>query len=74
MLGEEARAEYSIKLAPLEEFRQLDALILAVAYHAYGALPIATLAGMIKPGGGVIDVKSALNPAQLPNHLLYWSL
>jgi UDP-N-acetyl-D-galactosamine dehydrogenase len=68
--AEEAREEYGITLAPLEDFRELDALILAVAHRAYMDLAIAKLASMIKGRGVVVDVKSA----QLPKHLVYWSL
>jgi hypothetical protein len=29
---------------------------------------------MVKKGGALIDVKSALNPADVPAHLSFWSL
>ena len=48
-------------------------LIFAVSHAEYVA-QTADLLGRIKPGGAVIDVKSALDPKSIPAHLRYWSL
>jgi UDP-N-acetyl-D-galactosamine dehydrogenase len=67
-----AEAAYGLKLAPLEVFRKLDAVILAVPHRAY--LDGLRLPAMLEPRGIIVDVKSALEPAKLPSHLVYWSL
>ena len=74
-LGDEHEAfeEYKIKLTPLDKFQQLDALIFAVSHKEYLAKP-ADLFARVKPGGILIDVKSALNPSSVPAGLRYWSL
>jgi UDP-N-acetyl-D-galactosamine dehydrogenase len=69
----EAFEEYKIQLAPLERFTGLDALILAVAHKEYLHKPHELL-NRVKPGGILIDVKSALSPASIPPGLRYWSL
>ena len=69
----EALHEYGITLAPLDQMRDLDALILAVD-HAEFAAEGAGLAAWVRPGGVLIDVKSALDRDALPDHITYWSL
>ena len=69
-----ARAEYGLDLLPLDRFRGLDALILAVPHRAYLEAGEHGLAGMVAPTGIVIDVKSVIDPARLPAGLTYWSL
>jgi len=58
----------------LDEFQGLDGLVIAVTHNAYRSLPLADLTGMVKPGGVIVDVKSMLNPADLPDGMAYWSL
>jgi len=69
----EAFEEYKIQLSKLDDFANLDILILAVAHHEYLANP-KDLFARVKPNGIVIDVKSALSPASVPSGLRYWSL
>lgn len=69
-----ARDEYGLELASYEELKDLDALILAVAHHAYIEKPIRSLLAGLRPGGVVVDVKSVLDPTAIPNGLTYWSL
>ena len=69
-----AQAEYGLELAPLELFRDLDALVLAVPHLAYRELGEAGLAAMLGPGGILVDVRAILDPALLPPTLTYWSL
>jgi UDP-N-acetyl-D-galactosamine dehydrogenase len=69
----EAFEEYKIKLAPLDQFANLDVMILAVAHKEYLSKP-QDLLNRVKPGGILIDVKSALSPASIPPGLRYWSL
>ena len=70
----EALHEYGIKLAALEELHQLDALVLAVSHKQYLELPIEQLTGMLRKGGLLLDVKSALDPARVGAGVRYWSL
>jgi UDP-N-acetyl-D-galactosamine dehydrogenase len=48
-------------------------MVLAVNHAAYLAEGEA-LAKRVKPDGVLIDVKSALDPSDLPDGLVYWSL
>jgi UDP-N-acetyl-D-galactosamine dehydrogenase len=70
----EAHEEYGLELAPLERFRDLDALVLAVPHRAYLAGGAGPLVAMLGRGGLLVDVKSALKPGDLPQTLAYWSL
>ncbi len=72
--AKEAVHEYGLTLCPLEELRELDALVLAVSHKAYLEMGGEELAKRILPGGILIDVKSALAPAKLPPSITYWSL
>jgi UDP-N-acetyl-D-galactosamine dehydrogenase len=69
----EAYEEYGIKLRELNRLTGLDALILAVNHREY--LDMADrLTDRIRPGGVLIDVKSALDPDTTRRDILYWSL
>jgi UDP-N-acetyl-D-galactosamine dehydrogenase len=69
----EAHEEYGIKLRELGKLTGLDALILAVNHRDY--LDMASeLTDRIRPGGVLIDVKSALKPQSLRKDIMYWSL
>ena len=70
---EAAMHEYGITLSGDGDLRDLDALILAVNHAEYLAEG-ARIGTRVKPGGVLIDVKSALEPAQLSDDLVYWSL
>jgi UDP-N-acetyl-D-galactosamine dehydrogenase len=70
---EQAQEEYGIELTSFSDLRDLDALILAVPHREVMADPAAIWA-MVKKGGALIDVKSALDPKQVPQHLAFWSL
>ena len=70
----EAMHEYGLKITPLEEFTKLDGLVLAVSHKEYLALGQEKMLGMVRDGGVVADVKSALDPASIPRGIRYWSL
>lgn len=61
-------------LAPLEAFRELDGLVLAVPHAAYRGLLRDGLGQMLGPRATVIDIRSALEPDVLPSDVTYWSL
>ncbi len=68
-----AHEEYGLTLSPLDSFRNLDAVVLAVGHQSYvNSLP--HLVSMLAPGGLFVDVKSVFNPSQMPPGLTYWSL
>ncbi len=67
---EEAIREYKLVLSPWEDFRQLDALILAVPHAAF--LSRADLLSPLIDGGVLIDVKAVID--QPPKRVQYWSL
>jgi len=71
---EAAMHEFGITLSPIEDFCDLDAVIYAVGHKAYADLGQAAIAAMVVPGGAIVDVKSSLVPATLPEGLRYWSL
>ncbi|MDD3519216.1 MAG: nucleotide sugar dehydrogenase [Chromatiales bacterium] len=70
----EAHEEYGLDLASLDDFKDLHALVLAVSHRQYLDLPASMLAAMLDAGGVIIDVKSALNPAEILAAHAYWSL
>ena len=71
----ETKHEYGLSLNKLEEFTQLDALILAVSHKQFVGVPVTELIARVKNGGVLIDVKSALDPAAMPNgRVNYWCL
>ncbi len=72
--GAEARSEYGVDVLDLALLQDLDAMVLAVPHEKVLKEGLATLTGRIKPGGILIDVKSALKPGELPADLAYWSL
>jgi UDP-N-acetyl-D-galactosamine dehydrogenase len=69
-----AQHEFGITLSDLSAMHDLDALVLAVSHDAYAGLSRDALGAMLKPGGVVIDVKSVLAPAAVPEGARYWSL
>ena len=71
---DEVLAEYQLMLSPIEEFRGLHALILAVPHRAYRDFGAAELSAMIETGGVFIDVKARVDPATLREDIRYWSL
>ncbi len=71
---EEAVHEYGLKLSPLDDVGELDALILAVSHQEYMSIGQEKLEAMVKEGGVLVDVKSALDPRKSRSDLDYWSL
>ncbi|MGB3471183.1 MAG: UDP binding domain-containing protein, partial [Erythrobacter sp.] len=69
----ETRHEYGLELTADADLRDLDALVLAVNHAEYVRDPAALLA-RVRPGGVLVDVKSALDPALVGDDLTYWSL
>jgi len=70
---EAVRREYGVDLVSIDEFKQLDALIYAVAHDDY-APHIEHVSDMIDHGGIAADVRSKIDPATLRPDIIYWSL
>jgi UDP-N-acetyl-D-galactosamine dehydrogenase len=70
---EEALREYGIALRPFDALTDLDGVILAVPHRQY-LEDLDRIVDGVRPSGLVIDVKSRMNPAELREDLLYWSL
>ncbi len=70
----EAGETCGVTLVPLDRFRELDAVVLAVPHRAYLEGLEAGIAAMVNRHGIVIDIKSTLDPTRLPPDLVYWSL
>jgi len=70
----EATHEYGIKLATLDDFRQMDAVILAVSHQEYMKDGQASIVARVKDGGVLVDVKSALDPSKVDRNIKFWSL
>ena len=48
--------------------------VLAVSHKPYLDLPVEQLTGMLRKGGLLLDIKSALEPARVGAGVQYWSL
>jgi UDP-N-acetyl-D-galactosamine dehydrogenase len=71
----ETHHEYGLSLTPLDELVTLDALILAVPHRQYVGHPMSWFLERVRPVGVLVDVKSALDPAEVPaGRASYWSL
>jgi UDP-N-acetyl-D-galactosamine dehydrogenase len=70
----EAEREYGIELVPLEDFTNLDGLILAVPHQVLGEAGWDTLFATLTPGGVFVDVKSVVARDKVPRDVQYWSL
>jgi UDP-N-acetyl-D-galactosamine dehydrogenase len=70
----EAVHEYGLRLSPMDEFKDLDGIVFAVSHKQYVELGTAKVCEMVKDGGVVCDVKSALDAAKIGRGIHYWSL
>lgn len=72
---DETQHEYGLQLTKLDELVDLDALILAVSHQQFVKNPLSWFVDRVKPGGVLVDVKSALDPAEVPaGRVSYWCL
>ncbi len=70
----ETQREYGIELVDWQDLSHLDGIVLAVSHHAYLEMPHEQLLAGLRPGGVLMDVKSALDPQVVPSDVTYWSL
>lgn len=71
---EAAMHEYGIALQSLNEFHDLDCLIVAVPHREVLSMLPACIPQMMKKHGVVVDVKSVIHKNDLQEGILYWSL
>ena len=71
--AEEAHEEYGITLVDEQAIQGLDVLILAVPHVQFLEGTISKVLKSMQKNGILVDIKSALNPADHPS-LQYWSL
>jgi UDP-N-acetyl-D-galactosamine dehydrogenase len=71
----EAVEHYQVALTEWDKLPVADVLILAVSHRDYLNQPLDKVLSKVKPGGVVIDVKSALNPAAVAaKGFTFWRL
>lgn len=70
----EAMHEYGLKLVEWSEMSGLDGVVLAVSHEQYTSQPASELLSIVNEGGPVVDVKSMLDPKDVPATYTYWSL
>ena len=70
----EAKHEYGVTFSALEDYRNLDGLIVAVSHQEYVQLGQSKLLGMVRDNGCFIDVKSVFSPGKVERGIEYWSL
>jgi len=70
----ETHHEYGLELTALEDFGELDALILAVNHAVFLEAGLGSLLARLNPRAVFIDVKSCFDPADFPAEVTYWSL
>lgn len=72
--AQEAQREYEVQLVEWGVLSNLDGLVLAVNHSFYLDLPLEELLGCLVANGVIMDVKSVLNPVNIPKTNTYWSL
>ncbi|MET0373011.1 MAG: nucleotide sugar dehydrogenase [Rhizorhabdus sp.] len=70
----EARHEYGVELDGDALGKQFDVVIGAVSHADYAGLPADTLAGLVRDGGLVADLKGMWGGLDLPTTVKRWSL
>lgn len=72
--SQEAFQEYGIRLVDWSDLPVLDGVILAVNHQAYQDKFLPELMERLRLDSVVVDVKTMLDPKQLPCSIHYWSL
>jgi UDP-N-acetyl-D-galactosamine dehydrogenase len=72
---DETKHEYGLSLSTMDDLVRLDGMVLAVSHRQYLEMGTASIVARLKPNGVLIDVKSALDPQQIPpERATYWCL
>jgi UDP-N-acetyl-D-galactosamine dehydrogenase len=69
----QALEHFGVAVDTLDNFKDLDAVILAAPHRDYVADP-QKLYAMLRPGGVFVDLKSVFEPGSVRAGLTYWSL
>ncbi|MBZ9851945.1 nucleotide sugar dehydrogenase [Mesorhizobium sp. CA14] len=72
--AEIARRDHGETIVPIDKMNDLQALVLAVPHKHYLQGEKSHIFQMIRPGGTLFDVKSAIKPNEIPDQIRYWSL
>lgn len=72
--GDLVHEEYGVRLKDWHELNGIDGLVYAVPHNEFKKRSLDDFASLVKKGGVFIDVKSAMHPTHLPEHISYWSL
>jgi UDP-N-acetyl-D-glucosamine/UDP-N-acetyl-D-galactosamine dehydrogenase len=72
--AEETHHEYGLKVHSLSEFKNCDAVILAVSHKEYLEPGPNFLTEKLKSNGVLVDVKSVLDSTKFPKSISYWCL
>ncbi len=70
----EAHHEYGVELNHIDEYKNLDGLIVAVSHKEYVDLGQKKILSMLRDNGCFIDVKSVFTPDKMERGIQYWSL
>jgi len=70
----EAKHEYGVTLNHLDDYKNLDGLIVAVSHQEYIQMGQTKLMGMVRDNGCFVDVKSMFAPTKVDRGIQYWSL
>ena len=69
-----AKKEYDIDLVNFDDFKNLDAIVLAVAHSDYIETIYEKMPNMLKNNGVIVDVKTAFMNFRDSKNYTYWSL
>lgn len=71
----EAEEEYRVKLTPLDSLQPAEAVVVAVAHHAYRQLPLQKIADLMKGNPVLVDIKGIYDSKKAQAlGFRYWSL
>ncbi|HVZ71997.1 MAG TPA: nucleotide sugar dehydrogenase [Polyangia bacterium] len=70
----EAKHEYGLTLNHLDDYKNLDGLVVAVSHREYVQMGQPKLLGMLRDRGCFVDVKSVFSPNKMERGIQYWSL
>jgi len=72
--GDLLSEQYGLQLTPLEALKPADALVLAVAHHAYREGGWSLITKLVKPGAFIADVPALLDRTAAPGGIKLWRL
>ncbi|WP_419605118.1 nucleotide sugar dehydrogenase [Thiolapillus sp.] len=70
----QAEAYMNRPMMDLKDFKDLGALIIAVPHEQFREMAISNFTGMLSDDGCLLDVKSMLDPNEVPDGTIFWRL